>query len=188
MEFEIGHGPRRVMNRLAVHSHDKADQRFGVRKEAQDVITFRRKLRSIDLNKTDIVGAGFKNGLAQFLRVEYDRRGAYRARGPFAKSFDAWVLGFFWQCWISSLLTISVRLSCRPLPNRGFQRWLINLVTLSESMARVALPSTLGVDGGIIRSLVRRGARVAPAGQTESHSRLTHRVSLPPESRRERGH
>src|SRR5262249_29774730 len=108
----------RVMNRLAIHSHDKADQRFGVRKEAQDVISFRRKLRSIDLNKADVISACFKNGVAQFLRVEYDRQGAYRASRPVTKSFDAWILGFFWHCWISSLLTFSVRLSCsRPLPH-----------------------------------------------------------------------
>src|SRR5262249_54748509 len=116
MEFEIGHGSCRVMNRLAVHSHDKADQRFGLRKEAQDVISFRCKLRAIDLNKTDVVSAGFKNGLAQLLRVKYDGHGAYRASRPFVKSFDAWMLGFFWHCWISSLLTFSGRLSCRPLP------------------------------------------------------------------------
>src|SRR5262245_55407336 len=117
MEFEIGDGTRRVMNRLAVHSHDKTDQRLGVRKEAYDVISFRRELRSIDLHKTDIVSACFKNGLPQFFRVEYDRQGAYRASRPFAKSLNAWMLGFFWHCWISSLLTFSVRLSCRPLPH-----------------------------------------------------------------------
>src|SRR5262249_19812390 len=117
MEFAIGHGPRRVMNRLAVHSHDKADQRFGLRKEAQDVISFRRKLRSIDLNKADVISAGFKNGLAHFLRVEYDRQGAFSGSRPLVKSLDAWMLGFFWHCWISSLLTFSVTLSCRPLPH-----------------------------------------------------------------------
>src|SRR5215813_6866747 len=111
MEFEIGHGTGRVMNRLAIHSNDKADQRFGVRKEAQDIISFRRKLRSIDLNKADVIGACFKNGRAQFLGVEYERRGAYRSSRTFTKSYDAWMLGFFWHSWISSLLTFSVRLS-----------------------------------------------------------------------------
>src|SRR5262245_34050571 len=60
VKFEVGDGPRRAANRLSVHPANDADESFGLRKEAQDVVSLIGKLRTIDLDETDVVGAGFK--------------------------------------------------------------------------------------------------------------------------------
>jgi len=57
MEFHIRHGTRRAADRLAVHAADKADQRLGGRKEAQDIRVLLGDLRPMDLDETGLIGS-----------------------------------------------------------------------------------------------------------------------------------
>src|SRR5215831_11390710 len=92
LELDIRYRTGRIVNRLQIHSHDKADQRFGGRKELQDVVSLATQLRSIDLDKSHIVSACLQTNIAEFLRVERDRRLIQRSRRPLTKSPDARVL------------------------------------------------------------------------------------------------
>src|SRR5262245_49089310 len=73
VKFEVGGGPRRAANRLPVHPANDADESFGLRKEAQDVVPLVGELRTIDLDETDVVGAGFKAEAPQPIGVSNRR-------------------------------------------------------------------------------------------------------------------
>src|SRR5215510_667948 len=89
MKFDVRDRARWVMNRLAIHSQNKADQRLGVREKAQDVVSLRPKFRSIDFNKTDVVSSGFKNERAEFFRVERTRQCTQRGSSSLSKPLNA---------------------------------------------------------------------------------------------------
>jgi hypothetical protein len=70
MEFNIRDRTSRTVNRLAVHSHDEADQRLRVGKEAHNIFSIFRKLGAVYIDKPNVIGARSKTEVAKLLRVE----------------------------------------------------------------------------------------------------------------------
>jgi hypothetical protein len=58
MKFDIRHRTRGIANWLAIHSQDETDQRPGPGKEPDDVVSFCPEVRTIDIDKPDIISAG----------------------------------------------------------------------------------------------------------------------------------
>src|SRR5262249_46475171 len=89
VKFEVGDGPRRTANRLTIHPADQADERFGPWKKAQDIVSLIGKLRTVDLDETDVVGPGLKTQLAEPLRIKTWRRHPVSRRvRSFLKQFN----------------------------------------------------------------------------------------------------
>ena len=89
MEFHIRDRAGGIVNRLAVHAQDEADQGLGVGKEVQDIVPLIRKLRAINVNKADIVSAGCHTEGAELVRVEPWRLCSRQGSSSVSKPFHA---------------------------------------------------------------------------------------------------
>jgi hypothetical protein len=92
MKLDIGDRPSSAANGFAIHAANKADERCGARKEPQDVIAMVVELRSIDVDKADIVGSGVETDAAQPRRIKLSRGFSSRSAGSLSKPFDRWVI------------------------------------------------------------------------------------------------
>src|SRR5262245_1534504 len=89
VKFEVGDGARRAANRLTVHPADEADESFSPWKETQDIVSLVGKFRTVDLDETDVVGAGFKAESPEPLSVKTRRsRLVGRRFNSLPKPFD----------------------------------------------------------------------------------------------------
>jgi hypothetical protein len=64
MEFDIGYGPSGIVNRLTIQANYETDQCFRKGKVAQNFISLTGKLPLININKANVVSAGFKTEVA----------------------------------------------------------------------------------------------------------------------------
>src|SRR5262249_44714418 len=89
MEFKVRDRTRGVVDRFAIESHDKADERLRMRKEAQDVVSLAPKFRSPAVNKSNVISAGCKTHFAKLLCSQYRRRSRWGCGSSLSESFHA---------------------------------------------------------------------------------------------------